>query len=145
MTNRDSARAEVERSLGAELERSLGAEVTRLLGAEVDSTLGEGEPRVEDTPCLFCPGRVLGARGLRFLEIDGDKLGLARWARSEDKKAARKLAGPLGPAIPSTAPQHLDGSPYTRFETRSTSIRDLLGRIELSASTPGELAGGGAP
>ena len=117
LTNRDAVRAEVKRLLGA---------------GEGEGGLGAGEVAVE-SPCLFCPGRVLGARGLRFLEIEGDRLGLVRWSRTEGRKSERKTAAA---PVPSGAPLRLDGSPYSRFEVRSTSICGMLGRVELLATRP---------
>jgi hypothetical protein len=47
----------------------------------------------------------------------------------------------LDPSSPSVAPQRLEGSPYTRFEMRSTSIRGLMERVNLLASGQGMVKG----
>jgi hypothetical protein len=155
LTNRDSVRAEVERLLREGDPLGRGSTVDALVDvyrresrkgapARPYARSGAGyDERAIASPCLFCPGRVLGARSLRVLEIEGDSLRLARWARAEGRKAGRKSAEPLGPASPAVAPQRLEGSPYARFEIRSSSIRGLLERVDLLASSEGKEGSGG--
>jgi hypothetical protein len=103
MTNRDSIRAEVER-----LMRDADAEPL--------------------SPCLFCPGRVVGARGLRFLELEGDSLRLVRWAKAKKGQAAGREAAT---SPPRAAPPSLELSPYQRQELRAASLAGILERVEL--------------
>jgi hypothetical protein len=90
--------------------------------------------RARASPCLFCAGRITGARGLRVIEIEGDRLSLARWAKA-DREAKR------GPSIEATGEgssrsshRRLEGTPYVRIETRSASIRDIFDRVESFAA-----------
>jgi hypothetical protein len=153
LTNRDSVRAEVERLLREGNPREGGSTVDALIKlyrreSRVDAPSHSSAPSGSSydkrgivSPCLFSPGRILGARGFRFLEIDGDSLRLARWARAKSKKAERGMPSLLDPSSPSVAPQRLEGSPYTRFEMRSTSIRGLMERVNLLASGQGMVKG----
>jgi len=143
LTNRDSVRAEVERLLREGDPLGKASTVDALVdiyrresrkdaSARSCPPSGAGyDKRAIASPCLFCPGRVAGARGLRFLEIDGDSLSLARWSRDESKK--KKRLSENRPRAPSSEPNCLEGSPYARFEMRTSSIRGLLERVELLA------------
>lgn len=114
LTNREAVRGEIDRLL-----------------RESASPYVPPERRASSSPCLFCPGRVLGSKGLRFLEIDGESLGLVRWVRTEGRKAGPMRAGDL--ASPDVAPRFLEGTPYARLEIRSTRVDGLLERVGLFA------------
>jgi hypothetical protein len=101
MTNRDSVRREVERLLreGDPRDGSRG-DGDDAKGGTVDALIDlyrrEAKARRyssgpglagpagidEPSPCLFCPGRIGGAKGLRLLEIEGGSIRLVRWTKS---------------------------------------------------------------
>jgi hypothetical protein len=125
LTNRDLVRAEVERLLRESDPRGGSSKLDALVDLyKKESNKGTG------SPCLFCPGRVVGARGLRALEMEGGSLRLVRWSDSERERSA---AAKTGPKAPAPAPQSLEGSSYRRYELRSTPIAGLLERVELLA------------
>ncbi len=156
MTNRDSVRAEVERLLREGDPLGRGSTVDALVevyrresrkdaSARPYARSGAGyDEGAATSPCLFCPGRVVGARGLRVLEIEGDAMRLARWSRAEGRKAERRKVDPPGLGAPAFAPQRLEGSPYARIEVRSASIGGVLERVGLLASKAGGEESGGA-
>ncbi len=101
-----------------------------IVRAEIDRLLGEAPgPR---PPSLFCPGRILGAKGLRLLEIEGDSLRSVRWGRAEKKKSSRRTV--VSPGFSDVQPDFLEGTPYARFELRSASISGLLDRVDRFAN-----------
>jgi len=92
------------------------------------------DDRERASPCLFCPGRIAGVRGLRVIEIAGGALRFARWAKA-DRESTRPLSGyRIGSGPPKSAPLPLEGTPYVRIESRSAAIRDILDRVEAFAS-----------
>ena len=114
LTNRDAARAEAELLLG------------------VNDTPGvlSGD-REGVSPWLFSPGRVVGARGLRFLELDGDSIRQVLWGRTEGRRTERRRPNPPDIASQVASPQFLEGTPFARFEARSAQLHDLFARVNL--------------
>jgi len=109
-TNRDSIRAEVERLLRGSARRSCPS------GLAYDD-------RSFSAPCMFSPGRALGARikgfrALRMLEVKDGFISMVRWTSSRGGAA-------------SDEPTALEGTPYMRFERRSASIQGLFERMDL--------------
>jgi hypothetical protein len=94
------------------------------------------------SPCLFCPGRVLGSQSLRALEIEGGALRLTRWTKSGREASKRLAIRGIGRVVPEAAPeaipQALEGTPYKRVVTRSAAIRDVLDRVEALGRKGGE-------
>jgi hypothetical protein len=133
-TNRDSIRAEVERLLHEGDPRDGDSKLDELIAIYRRELRKGGRrslpsgPSYDErnlvSPCLFSPGRVVGAktqgaRGLRMLEIEDGLLSLVRWG------SARSVAA--GP------PRILEGTPYARFLTRAAPIQGLFERIDLLA------------
>ncbi len=125
-TNRESIRAEVERLLREEDPRKSGSKVD--------------EDRSLVLPCLFSPGRVLGAkvegsRALRMLEIRGGSLRMVRWTAEPRVSAARRgetaTPGSNEASKAEAESIELGGKSYSRVETRSAPIRGLFERISL--------------
>lgn len=81
----------------------------------------------------------MGARGLRFLEIEGGAIRLARWAKSDRWRAKPGLMSQARQDLP---PRVLEGSPYLGFEMRWAAIDDLFSRLEPPAQGPGGEGGG---
>jgi hypothetical protein len=142
-SNRDSIRAEVERLLREGDPARGGSKIDELIGlyrSEERRKARRSYPsgpaydkRSLVLPCLFSPGRVIGAgpggsRGLRMLELEDGFLTMVRWA------SARRGDGASPPGGPGAAePLALEGTPYLRFESRSASIQGLFERIDLLA------------
>jgi hypothetical protein len=92
----------------------------------------------EVSPCLFCPGRVASARGLRVLEVEGDALRLVRWMKT-NRDMANSSSGEIcgkGEVI-SSGRYESEGKRYMRVEARSTSIHTTLERIAALARKEG--------
>jgi hypothetical protein len=143
LTKRDSVRSEIERLLRDGAPGGEGTTLDALIAVYRRESRKSPSPRRlsaapggeeggTESPCLFCPGRLVGARGLRLLEIDGDSIRLARWSRAKAEKTALRSAGGL--SSPDPSPQRLEGSSFLRFELRSASIRSLFDRIGPYAS-----------
>ena len=96
------------------------------------------DERRDVSPCLFCPGRVVGARGLRVLEIEGDALRLARWIKGDRGAASRSSAEVSGKEAGAGGRQGLLGKPYRRVESRTTSVSAMLERVAALAREEGE-------
>jgi hypothetical protein len=87
------------------------------------------------SPSLFCPGRVVGARGLRLLEICGGELRLVRWSRKESEREWTGDGARIGLDRPGAPPGSIRGTPYRRMEIRSTPIGPLLERVSSFAAS----------
>lgn len=72
------------------------------------------------SPCLFSPGRLLGSRSLRVIEIEGSASGsdiiLARWAK-------QKADSPRGACLG-----------WARVESRRACLDDLVERVSSAAA-----------
>jgi hypothetical protein len=152
-TNRDSFHAEVERLLRAGDPRENGSKIDELISiyrkeerrAAARRSLPSGpgyDERGLVSPCLFSPGRIVGAKvqgalGLRMLELEDGFLSLVRWAKAKRGKEGQPL-GHTGLGAPAAEPRALEGTPYLRFETRSSSVQGLFERINLFAPMRGE-------
>ena len=144
-SNRESIRVEVERLLREGNPRRGDFPMEKLIElyrreSRKDSRRASPSGLVYDAqrlvvPCLFSPGRLVGAkargmRGLRMIEIEGDRISLVRWnkARRGDDGRVPGLSG-IGAA--EAEPQALEGSPYLRYEIRGTSLQGLFSHIDL--------------
>ena len=83
----------------------------------IGDAAGEDFPSV--APCLFCPGRALGAQGLRAIELEGSDILQTRWAKLE--RSAR------GEGV-----MH-----YARFELRRSALGEVFERMACAAEALG--------
>jgi len=155
-TNRDSVRAEVERLLREGDPGRDPTKIDRLLAIYRREERRNPKRRAPSgsaydqrslvVPCLFSPGSawagsVGGGRTLRMLEIDGDTVSLARWAKADrwgdfPRKAMSRgaLGGAPGASLDFEGPESLDGTLYSRCRPRRASIDELFERIALLCS-----------
>lgn len=152
-TNRDSFRAEAERLLregdphvsGSKIDELINIYKRELRRTAARRALPSGPGYDKHglvTPCLFSPGRLIGAGvqgavGLRMLELEGGFISLVRWAKAQRGKEGLANS-PMDIGVPEVEPQVLAGTPYRRFETRSASIHGLFERIDLFAPNRSE-------
>lgn len=102
---------------------------------EVERLLREGSPRRLVVPCLFSPGRLVGAkahgmRALRMIELEGDRISLIRWTKARRSDGGR-VPGLSGIGAEEEEPRSLEGTPYLRYEIHGASIQDISSRINL--------------
>jgi hypothetical protein len=82
----------------------------------IGDAAGEDFPVV--APCLFCPGRALGARALRAIELEGSDILQTRWAKLE---RGAKGEGAMR---------------YARFELRRSALPDVFERMAAAKKAP---------
>jgi hypothetical protein len=145
ITNRDAVRAELERLLG-EGDPSAGESAVDALidFCRKESRLRSARrgmpasgPGIDaagtGSPCLFCPGRVVGARGLRFLEIGDGCLRLVRWSRKEVEIDWPASSHRIGAPSAEAPPESIKGTPYRRMAVRSAPIGRVMERASMLA------------
>jgi hypothetical protein len=144
LSSRDTVRAEVERLLREpQVRPTVLDRMIDLYREEVRADSGKlrfassgasFDERGIGVPCLFSPGRALGRRGLRAIEIEGGKVRLVRWTKSRVKRGGEESpsAAPWPSAELELTP--LAGSTYARYELRSTAIDEIVERVGLLAS-----------
>jgi hypothetical protein len=129
-TRRD--RPGIERSAVDELIKRCRKEAKARTSGSRRAVSGPGYGGGEEiSPGLFCPGRIIGARGLRMLEIEGDELRLAYWTKSKRKGNIRASAEGSGES--DAERQILEGTPYARATARRASVGATLGRVAALA------------
>lgn len=74
-----------------------------------------GEEVAAVAPCLFCPGRALGSRGLRAIELEGQDIMQTRWTKLE---RGAKLEGTMR---------------YARFVSHRGSLPAVFARMATGA------------
>ncbi|MDP3176290.1 MAG: hypothetical protein Q8M76_00215 [Spirochaetaceae bacterium] len=139
LSSRDILRAEVEMAL-RQNRPGFVDEMLRIYRKDIGIPSGRAAmpsgPRFDErgfaSPCLFGPGSISGAKGLRVLEISGEAIAQVRWT-TRAVVAADRARWALG----ASRAESLAGTPWFRVALRSTPLDSLFDRIDMLAPPAG--------
>jgi predicted phosphodiesterase len=153
ITNRDAVRIELERLLREGDPRKGESTIDAL----IDYCRKEARSRAHSglfptsgpgigmeglgPPNLFCPGRAEGARGIRFLEIEGGCIRFVRWSRKESEIAPPSAQAGVNVSFSAVPSGCIEGTSYRRMVIRSASIDDIFDRVSSMPDSGAASAG----